>query len=500
MTAPSPAPGPKDTRPMPPSDGQATRRYLTAVRDPLATLVDVTTAPPRYKLYPDTTRTRLTPSGRNAWKGELLRNLLGLTRLTWQHCDDTGPTAVPGPAVVRVARPVPSGGALYPIEAYLADETALYHYDTVHHALETLRDGDHRKLLMPASDAEAVLLLTAVFWRSGFKYRDFAYRLQCQEVGALCAQALVLAQTLDLSASVHLDFDGERADDLLGLDHEAEGTLAFLTFRTGTNTTSGAPPDLDRLTACPAQPPAPVARLLPHLAALHAAGRKPQPLPAAQHPPEEPPTPLGGEVRLPRGNPVDLSQGITRRASPPDGYQACPITVQDLARILAAAHPDSPATTSMYLLARNVTGLIPGFYHYDPEQHLLTGTGGYDLDTSPLTPPTTRALRHAAAAFIPVGGPLLQAQTYGDSGYRLQQAETGMRIHRASLAAATLGLAARIHSDATNPATDAALGLAGTPWRSLSFLLIGRPHPSGSALACRPERKGRRPDRAAPNQ
>ncbi|WP_274563340.1 SagB family peptide dehydrogenase [Streptomyces spiramyceticus] len=490
---------------MPTSDGQATRRYLAAVRDPLAALVDASSAPPRYKHYPDTTRTRLTHSGRHAWKGELLYHLLGLTRLNWQHRNDTEPTAGPGPAIVRVARPVPSGGALYPIEAYLADDTALHHYDTVHHALETLRDGDHRKLLMPAADAEAVLVLTTVFWRSGFKYRDFAYRLQCQEVGALCAQALLLAQTLDMSASVHPDFDGEHTDTLLGLDHEAESTLAVLTFHTGTRTTPGAPPDLDRSAARPAQAPTPVTQLLPHLAALHAAARRPRPLPTTQPPlQEKPPASAGRVLRLPRGNPLDLSQGIARRASPPHGYQAHPITVQDLAHILAAALPDGPATTGMYILARNITGLTPGFYHYDPDQHLLsgtgTGTGQYDLDTGPLTAPTVHALRHAASALIPIGDPLLQARTYGDTGYRLQQAETGMRIHRASLAAAALNLAARIHSDATNAATDAALGLADTPWRSLSFLLIGHPHPSGSALTCRPERKGHRPDRASPNR
>jgi hypothetical protein len=174
--------------------------------------------------------------------------------------------------------------------------------------------------------------------------------------------------------------------------------------------------------------------------------------------------------------------------------------MQDLARILTAALPDGPAMTDMCLFARNITGVNPGLYHYNPDRQLITGTGQDDLDTDPLTPPTVHALRDAAAALIPIGAPLLHAATCGDTGYRLLQAETGMRVHRASLAAAALGLAARIHSEATNPATDTALGLAGTPWQSLSFLLIGRPYPSGSVLTRRPERKGHRPDRASPNQ
>lgn len=69
----------------------------------------------------------------------------------------------------------------------------------------------------------------------------------------------------------------------------------------------------------------------------------------------------------------------------------------------------------------------------------------------------------------------------GDLWYRLQQAEAGLVVHRAALAAAALGLAARIHSDGTNPATDTALGLGTGPWRSLSFLPIGTPRTSGPA-------------------
>ncbi|MCO6006992.1 hypothetical protein NE236_18555 [Actinoallomurus purpureus] len=58
---------------------------------------------------------------------------------------------------------------------------------------------------------------------------------------------------------------------------------------------------------------------------------------------------------------------------------------------------------------------------------------------------------------------------FGDAWYRLQQIETGLVIHRATLAATALGATVRIHSEATSPATDTALGLTGTPWRSLSF-------------------------------
>ncbi|MFD0473631.1 nitroreductase family protein [Nonomuraea thailandensis] len=95
------------------------------------------------------------------------------------------------------------------------------------------------------------------------------------------------------------------------------------------------------------------------------------------------------------------------------------------------------------------------------------------------------ALRGAAAVLIPVGDPVAGARTFGDRWYRMQQMEAGLIAQRATLAATALGLAARIHSDGANETTDEALGLAGTPLRSLSFLAMGTP-PTGGPLVTRP--------------
>ncbi|WP_026410968.1 hypothetical protein [Actinomadura oligospora] len=470
------------------TDGNATRRFLAAIDRRRPEPVDWSAAPPRYKRYRDTTRTALPAAGRDAWKGDLLRGLLGLTRVSWTYPTDDAGQLAPGARRVQIGRPVASGGALYPIEAYLADGTALHHYDTVHHALETVRDGDHRSTLLPqAANADAALILTAVFWRNGFKYRDFAYRLQCQETGALCAQALVLADTLGLNATVHLDFDGEQAERILDLDPAAEGALAILTFKTADaprNTTSEAPSDRDA--AQPANPSTPVTLLLPHLTELHAATRTqgPPPPPA----PRRATTASEPAIALPQVTDADLAEGIPHRASPINGFRRSPLTTADLAQILAAARPGDRVTTDLYVLVWNVPGIPPGAYRYDRDRRTLTHHGPAAIEAGPLGPNTRHALRGAAAALVPVGAPLTETATCGDLAYRLQQAETGMVVHRATLAAAALGLTGRIHSDGTNLTTDAVLGLT-APRRSLSFLLIGHPHPSGPTLTRRPDRR-----------
>jgi SagB-type dehydrogenase family enzyme len=505
-----------DQQAIPAEPGAATRRFLRACDERAARPVDWSLAPSRYKRYPGAVRIDAAGAG---WPGELLRGLLGLTRITWCQPHDEAGQPAPGRSRLVIGRPAPSGGALYPIEAYCATAGALCHYDVVHHRLEVVRDGDHRHrltdmLTRPDGDLppDLVLALTAAFWRNGFKYEDFAYRLQCQETGVLAAQAMTLAGLLGLDIAVHIGFDGDAADRLLGLDPAAEGCLAILTFsrvRPGGPGVHGQASE-DRVSedrqappgrpALPAEPPPPVTASLPHLAALHAATRRPPAVPcsagrAGEPAPVPPPPPAGAVIELPSAAPVTAGDGIARRASPLNGYRPEPVPVTDLGRILAACtagYPgdlpgtaSGPQATALCVLALNVAGLPAGVFRYLPGRHALAEIGRQDAITTvtsgPLGLNTQAALRTCAAVVIPAGDPLAGTWRFGDLWYRLQQAETGLVVHRATLAAAAVGLTSRIHSDGTNPATDAALGLAGTPWRSLSFLLLGTPRTSGPA-------------------
>lgn len=572
--------------------GEATRRYLKAVdeREPLP--IDWTAAPPRYKRYPGAARIVLNDPGAarivlndssaprvglavsstvhadeasrsgRAWVGELLRGLLGLTRIGWRHPYDELGRPLDGRPSVTIGRPVPSGGALYPIEAYLATGTALCHYDVVHHALEVVRDGDHRNTLggllaqPPAALPDAVLVLSAVFWRNGFKYGDFAYRLHCQEIGVLTAQALALSEPLGLQTTVHLDFDGHTTDHLLNLHPSTESTLAVLTISPrptpkpptcpasgAVRVSAGPARSVGETPGTPSGPPQALAFRLPYLAALHAAARRTPHARAVPPADPLPPPPAGPTVTLPEAEPVRLADGVTRRASPVNGFRPEALNASELSRILAAAHPSHPShpaqpiqpiqlvgleqegleqeglerdglerdgvsqddvqqggggavwATALYVFVLRVTGVDSGAYRYDPGQGALLGVGDPDavamLFEGRFNANTRHGLRNAAAAIIPVGDPLAGVGSFGDLWYRIQQAEAGLVVHRAALAAAALGRTARIHSDGAAPATDAALRLAGTSWRALSFLLVGAPRMNGPVLGIGRTAKGR---------
>ena len=294
--------------------------------------------------------------------------------------------------------------------------------------------------------------------------------------------------------------------------------------------------DLAVTTTVRSTDPQPITGLLPHLAALHAATRTTAPAPEAW--PDDPePTPAPGEsFLLPETAPVRLADGIPHRASAPAGYRPEPISPRELAQILAAASTGCPGDlpglspmVTLYLLALRIQGLPVGAYRYDAElralapvaaepathetisepalrgtisesalrgiasepvrrgiasesaRHGIASESVARITSGPLAPNTRIGLQGAAAVLVPVGDPLGGVRWFGDRWYRIQQAGTGLAVHRATLAAAALGVASRIHSDGTTPATQAALGLTGTRRQALSFLLLGRP-PIGPSL------------------
>jgi SagB-type dehydrogenase family enzyme len=134
-------------------------------------------------------------------------------------------------------RPVPSAGALYPLEVYVIApavtgvEPGVYHYDPFRHRLarlDPLRFADLRATLVDRSIADvtaAVLVVTAVFWRSRLKYGSRGYRFALLEAGHLAQNALLAATELELAALPFGGFYDTLLDRLIGADGLDEATL-----------------------------------------------------------------------------------------------------------------------------------------------------------------------------------------------------------------------------------------------------------------------------------
>jgi SagB-type dehydrogenase family enzyme len=143
-------------------------------------------------------------------------------------------------------RSVPSAGALYPTEIYaafrdLSDvEDGLYHVSPLEHSLRCLRLGD----LLPAVGAvldlhqrqapSLVVFLTAIFFRSAWKYRDRSYRYHLLDTGHVLESLTLALHATGRSGIVSLDFDDAGVERLLGLDPRREVALAAVGVFEGT--------------------------------------------------------------------------------------------------------------------------------------------------------------------------------------------------------------------------------------------------------------------------
>lgn len=131
-------------------------------------------------------------------------------------------------------RNYPSGGALYPIEAYLIApdigdaNPGVFHYDPHSHALERLLDFPQGVELADLADApdelavSALLVLTSVWDRQARKYGDFAYVLALIEAGHISQNVLLAATALGLAARQTMGFKEGLIVPLLDLDERSE--------------------------------------------------------------------------------------------------------------------------------------------------------------------------------------------------------------------------------------------------------------------------------------
>ena len=143
------------------------------------------------------------------------------------------------PGAMLNLRSYPSGGGLYPLEAYavLLDVAgaprAVSHYDPVHHRLSVLRNIADLKTFSTVclgdsslvETASLMLIFTSIFERSTVKYGDRGYRLCLLEAGHAAQNVCLCAAAMGLGSLVYGGFHDDAAADWLGVEGLSEAVV-----------------------------------------------------------------------------------------------------------------------------------------------------------------------------------------------------------------------------------------------------------------------------------
>lgn len=465
--------------------------------------VDWRLRPPAVKRYP--------PAGRVPgpdWLMTALDAAYGFSRLDWDLTPaGSAPSWTPSEAATRTVhsgraagdlrRPVPCGGGMGSAEVYLLGPAVagrapvVTHLDPAAGALDLLGEctdqltwGRAVGAALPAVFGAAgatgdragtafAVVVTSLYARLAFKYGDFAYRLQCLDSGAV-TEALVLALgAAECRVQVLADVDDDALADLLGLDLDSEVPMTMLAVlppatRSARPADVRVPPPPRPVRPTVATTPRAELPGLPEIRALRAAPREAGPdAPAssvsAGRGVESDWTTASSThaVSLP-GVGSDLAGASSRRRSA-DGRLCGSLALAALAALLTGAlrtvtesDPGEPRELDLYVLAFNVAGLAPGAYRYLAEPDRLVGPRSPD----PAGPVRARpGETGGAAAHVYLVGDLPAAAPA--RCYQLLNLAAGRAAHRVGVAAAAVGVGARIQCSYRTEDVVETLGLLG---------------------------------------
>lgn len=323
--------------------------------------VDWGDAPPAFKRYAQAERLALPPP--QGATGAFGAAALG--RVLWHVA---GVTEERGTLALRAA---PSSGALFSTELYVQAQAVpglapgWWHYDARSHALERLGAAPAAARL-PA--APVLVVATAVFRRTGHKYRDRAWRYLLADLGHALENLRVAAAALGWGTTWLARFDETRIAAALGLDEDEEGVLAVVLLAPGAAPAPAAAPALPGLG--PAPPPGAGARLGVTTALYRASSLR---APAAA----DAPVPAASAVTLPAAASaarIDTLGLIAARRSR-RRYAPTPVPLAALGDVLDAMDgrvaPLLSHAVRVNLVANAVAGLHAGAWRHDAARRLL---------------------------------------------------------------------------------------------------------------------------------
>jgi SagB-type dehydrogenase family enzyme len=366
-------------------------------------------------------------------------------------------------------RSVASAGALYPTELYVATHSVrglddgLYHFAIHRHCLYPIRPKDTTPYVVRFTKTlddripHLTFFLTAIFFRSAWKYRDRSYRYHLLDTGHLVENLVQALKILRLPYELCYGFDDESVNQLLGLDETKEVCLAavhVLGYDIMPESKLGEIPELPGEMKRASQVAAKEMDY-PAVREFHQASGSPIP---GGGPEREMRHELGvvletwTRVPIPSNWPevMNYSEALYKRRSRRNfvkeplseyhlGALVDSICVEDLAD--SAGGAEYHRSLAFGILANNVEGTEPGFYLLDAKEGSLGLVMSGDFTESMAHICLDQQwLTHAATHFLFLTNLDLMDQTWGARGYRYAMLAAGRMGQRLYMAATAMGL------------------------------------------------------------
>jgi SagB-type dehydrogenase family enzyme len=459
------------------------------------------------------------------------QNLASLAH--WLHlaCGITG--EVRGGDRKVYLRSCPSSSALFPFEVYVAAfgieglEPGLYHFSVKEHALRKLRDG-HAALaqikkgrpdLEFLKTVPAALLVSTIFCRSAWRYRNRGYRYALVDAGHLVQNLVTAANGLGIQTTTRLGMNDRTTRELIGSPRvapfaEAEAVQAMVVWaETAISPIGKADNDGAIGNSRAAMDPIPREPLATsELTSYEAIGVAHEDCVAPGVAVREIRPPLTERKPVPDDSPAaeltaaattTLSSGglrdvMTRRRSARDFRrdENIPLdafwTINRLAFRGGSHFPVFPSGPHVGLvrpmwIVNAVDGLEPGIWHYDciaDAWHLHRAGGGEAsrLEAEYLCLEQPIAGNAAAVGFL-----IADLKTLMDRGgpdtYRVAHLEAGITAQRMFLAAGALGVGSTGIGPFYDDETVRFLDPAQPGWEAIYSVVLGVPKPRESRPA-----------------
>lgn len=437
--------------------------------------------------------------------GSFLHLSAGVLSRRWQidwSPDIAGATTLTG---ARWGRGTPSGGGAYPLELYMAAgpsapmSSGIHHYASGLHALERVAAGNPVPEIAGAlrpgrpEGTDAYLLCALRFWKSAYKYNNFAYHLMLHDLGAFLGSWGALGQQYGVVGDPCLAFDDRALARMLGLDPHEGGVLAVLPL-SWADRPPGSPLRCDDHRARPVRS-APrersrETREFPLVSAVHEATSGNLSLGTGQLD-ESLPDPPADAVPLDTSDSADSAAGLVpvadalaRRASANGRFNGGrPMRSSDLGEALRAASHGLGGTRGgvrLRLAARRVAGLEAGVYDYHPERHALVPVADTTALGDRVYTLPNYSVGQAAVTVVSHWQPERAVARAGPRAYRYAAVAAGAAAQRLQLAATRGGLASGIVLGFQGPVLEDAIGLTAEGRHGLLCVFMGH-HQEGIA-------------------